>query len=630
MKHARIGLLSVGLAVLGACGPGDDAAPGASVPEPVPPPDERTRQTIARIENHLPPRIRVEGAPGWTLGERMDRWNIEAVSVAVIDDYRIEWAKAWGVADRETGAPATTETLFQAGSISKPVAATGALRMVELGMLDLDLPVDTFLTSWKLPDNEFTELEPVTIRRLLSHTAGTTVHGFPGYAPWEPVPTVPQVLDGVPPANTAPVRVDILPGSQLRYSGGGTTIVQLAMADVSGESFPALLDRLVLEPAGMVRSTYENPLPEARLTEAAAGYRRNGSAVPGKRHTYPEMAAAGLWTTPTDLARFALAIQRSLRGGDGGVLSPETAREMLTPVQGTAGLGFFIENREGGTYFQHGGADEGFQALLLASRDGGRGIAVMANSDNGGAIASEILRAVALEYGWPGLLEAPVEAVRLSAAELAAYAGRYAIGPSQVARLTVEDGELVARVSLQDFASRMYPLGDDVFLSDELGARFRFVRDAEGGIAAIESVDRPGGDRWPRLADGEILPVEQLDAGRTAEALAALEARVEQTGLAGVIASEEAVNQLGYALIEAGRFQQSVAVFRWNAERHPDHANPWDSLADGLLAAGDTAGALEAYRQVLRAIPRDSEADPDALANLERRARAGLEAHADM
>jgi len=630
MRKSWIGPLSLGLAALCACGPGDDAAPGTSVAEPVPPPDERTLQTIARIENNLPPRVRVEGVPGWTLGERLDRWNVEAVSVAVIDDYRIEWAKAWGVADRETGAPATTETLFQAGSISKPVAATGALRMVELGMLDLDLPVDTFLTSWQLPDSEFTELEPVTIRRLLSHTAGTTVHGFPGYAPWEPVPTVPQVLDGLPPANTAPVRVDILPGSQLRYSGGGTTIVQLAMTDVSGESFPALLDRLVLEPAGMVRSTYENPLPGEQLTEAAAGYRRNGGAVPGKRHTYPEMAAAGLWTTPTDLARFALAIQRSLRGGDGGVLSPETAREMLTPVRETAGLGFFIEDREGGTYFQHGGADEGFQALLLASRDGGRGIAVMANSDNGGAIASEILRAVALEYGWPGLLEDPVEAVRLSAAELATYAGRYAIGPSQVARLTVEDGELVARVSLQDFASRMYPLGEDVFLSDELGARLRFVRDAAGEVAGIESADRPGGDRWPRLADGEVLPVEHLDAGRTAEALAALEDRADLSGLAGVVASEEAVNQLGYALIEAGRFQQSVAVFRWNAERHPDHANPWDSLADGLLAAGDTVGAREAYRQVLRAIPRDGEADPDALANLERRARAGLEASGDL
>lgn len=627
MNRAWRPLLSIALTGLWACGPGDGAAPADAGVEEVPPPDARTMQTIARIENNLLPRIRVEGAPGWTLGERMDRWHVEGVSVAVIDEFRIEWAKAWGVADRETGAPATTETLFQAGSISKPVAATGALRMVELGMLDLDVPIDSFLSSWQLPDNEFTELEPVTIRRLLSHTAGTTVHGFPGYAPWEPVPTVPQVLDGVPPANTAAVRVDILPGSQVRYSGGGTTIVQLAMTDVSGEAFPALLDHLVLEPAGMMRSTYRNPLPDARLPEAAAGYRRNGSAVPGKRHTYPEMAAAGLWTTPTDLARFALAIQRSLRGGEGGVLSPETAREMLTPVRENAGLGFFIENHQGSTYFQHGGADEGFQALLLASRDGGRGIAVMANSDNGGAIASEILRAVALEYGWPGLLEDPVEPVRLSATDLAGYEGRYAIGPSQVAKLTVEDGELVARVTLQDFASRMYPLGDDVFLSDELGARLRFVRDPSGDITGIEGVDRPDGESWPRLGEGELLPVEYLDAGRTGEAIEALEDRAEQTGLAAVVASEQAVNQLGYALIEAGRFQQSVAVFRWNAERHPDHANPWDSLADGLLAAGDTVGAVEAYRQVLRAIPRDSGADPDALANLERRARAGLEAY---
>ena len=609
---ACLGLVA-GLGLVG-CGPGDEDRD-----EPVQAAgkyDSGTMAAISRVENGLLPRIRVEGEAGWTLGERMVRWNVEAVSVAVIHDFDIAWARAWGVADREEGRPATTETLFQAGSISKSVAATGALRMVEEGQFSLDEPINNFLTSWLLPDNEFTEQTPVTIRRLLSHTAGTTVHGFPGYAPWEPVPTVPQVLDGEPPANTAAVRVDIPPGSRVRYSGGGTTIVQLAMTDVSAETFPNLLHRLVLEPAGMVSSTYENPLPESRLGEAAAGYRQNGSPVPGKRHTYPEMQAAGLWTTPSDLARFAIAMQNSLRGAP-GVLSPATAEEMVTPVMESAGLGFFIDDEDGAIYFQHGGADEGFQAMLIASRDRGYGVAVMANSDNGGAIAVEIMRAVALEYGWEGILEDPVDGVELTADELAAYEGRYRLGIGEVASLRVEGERLVARVTLQPTASRMFSLGDDVFLHEELGEKLGFVRNAEGDVVAVRLVDRPGNVTIDRLSDDRHLPVELLEAGRTDEAI---------ESLAAEDAPEASVNQFGYVLLNSGRDEQAVAVFKWNAERHPTHANPWDSLADGYLAVADTAGAVSAYRKVLEAVELDTDADPTALESLKTRARAQLAA----
>jgi CubicO group peptidase (beta-lactamase class C family) len=579
--------------------------------------DAGTAAAIERIENGLLPRVRAEGEPGWTLAERMDRWNVEAVSVAVIHDFDFAWARAWGLADREEGTTATTETLFQAGSISKPVAATGALRMVEEGRLSLDTPINEFLTSWSLPDNEFTAQTPVTIRRLLSHTAGTTVHGFPGYPPWAPVPTVQQVLDGESPANTAAVRVDIRPGTRVRYSGGGTTIVQLAVTDVSGEPFTDVMHRLVLEPAGMASSTYQNPLPAGRLPDAAAGYHRDGSAVPGKRHTYPEMQAAGLWTTASDLARFAIAMQNSLRGVDGGVLQPETAREMVTPVMESAGLGFFIDDNDGAIYFQHGGADEGFQALLIASRDEGYGLAVMANSDNGGAIAQEILRAVALEYGWEGILEDAVSVIDMPAAELAAYEGRYRVGPGEVASFKVEDGSLVARVTLQPVVSRMLPLGDDEFLNEELGRTLMFVRASGGEVMALETVGSSGGDRLDRLSADRLLPVELLETGRTEDAL---------TALAAEDAAEAPVNQLGYGLLNAGRPKQAVAVFRWNAERHPMHANPWDSLADGYLALADTASAVSAYQKVIEVVPLDVDADPATLENLETRARDQLAA----
>lgn len=587
---------------------------GCALEAEAPPPADVAAE-IRRVESGLLPPVPVEGEAGWTLAERMDRWNVEAVSVAVIRDGEVRWARAWGLADREEGTPATTETLFQAGSISKSVAAAGALRLVEEGTLALDEPVNDYLTSWKLPENDLTRQEPVTLRRLMSHTAGTTVHGFPGYAPGDEVPTVPQVLDGAAPANTAPVRVDLLPGSRVRYSGGGTTITQLAMTDATGEDFPSLLRRLVLEPAGMTHSTYENPLPASRLPEAAAGYMRSGAPVPGKRHTYPEMAAAGLWTTPTDLARFAISIQKSLRGERGGILEPETARAMVTPVQETVGLGFFMQNPEGPVYFGHNGADEGFQAMLVASRDGGYGAAVMVNSDNGTALAQEILRAIAREYGWEGYVEPPVTPASLTAEQLGGYAGRFAVGPHQVARVFVRDGGLWIHPTLDETA-RMIPLGDDLFLYETRGWILRIARDSGGVATGLEAVEAPFDATFPRITEDDPRPVELLDAGRTDEAIVALEA-------AG--ASEADGNQLGYALLEAGRFDDAVELLAWNAERHPTHANPWDSLADAYVAAADTAGAVRAWRKVLEAIPLDEEADPQALANLERRARAGLD-----
>lgn len=592
------------VALMGAC---ERAPEGATSPE--------VAAEIRRIENDLQPPIPVEGQEGWTMADRMKRWNVEGVSVAVIEDSEVRWAKAWGLADREEAKAVTTETLFQAGSISKPVAAAGALRLVEEGKLDLDTPINTYLTDWKLPDNDLTRREPVTLRRLMSHTAGTTIHGFPGYAPWDEVPTVPQVLDGAPPANTGPVRVDLLPGSTVRYSGGGVTIEQLAMTDVTGETFPELLHRLVLGPAGMTHSTYENPLPADRLPEAAAGYRRNGAPVPGKRHTYPEMAAAGLWTTPTDLAKFAIAIQNSLHGARGAILDSATAWSMVTPVKDQAGLGFFMQHLDGAVYFGHNGADEGFQALLIASRDGGYGAAVMANSDNGIALADEIVRAIAREYGWDDYLADAVTPVALTEEQLQGYTGRFALGPTQVGTLAVQDGKLQLHLTL-DETSPMIPLGDGVFLYRSRGWTVRINQDEGGQATSMETIDAPFQATFRRIPpDQPLSPVELIDAGRMQEALSALEA----SG-----ASEGDVNSLGYALINAGRFDDAIDLLAWNAERHPGHANPWDSLADAYVAAGDTAGALEAYRKVLEAIPLDEDADPAALSVLEQRAHSAI------
>ena len=279
------------------------------------------------------------------------------------------------------------------------MAASAALYLVEHGKLSLDDDVNEKLRTWKVPENEFTKDQKVTLRRLMSHSAGLTVHGFPGYDLNEPVPTLVQILNGEKPANTAPIRVDFVPGTRVRYSGGGVTIEQQLMMDVTGKPFPLLMREIVLDKLGMTDTSYEQPLPPSRAATTASGTRADGKVIHGRWHIYPEMAAAGLWTTPTDLSRFAIEIALSKHGKSNRVLSEAMTREMLTPVLEQAGLGFFLDKNNPG-YFEHNGTDEGFQAILTMNAESGKGIAIMANSDNGITVGNFLLQSVAKEYGW--------------------------------------------------------------------------------------------------------------------------------------------------------------------------------------------------------------------------------------
>ncbi len=330
---------------------------------------------------------------------RMRALHIPGASVAIVDGYRVVWARGFGVMEAGSTAQGTPETRFQAASISKAVAAMAALKLVEEGKLTLDEDVNYRLKSWKVPQNEFTREEKVTLRRLLSHSAGLTVHGFPGYDTDDKLPSVPQILDGVKPANTAAVRVDIKPGTQSRYSGGGITVMQILMIDVTGRPFPEVMQALVLSRIGMQHSTYQQPLPQDLSAAAASGHRQNGDKIHGRWHVYPEMAAAGLWTTPSDLAKFAIELQLSAEGRANHVLTREMTSQMLTRQISDVGLGIMLNGKEG---FSHGGSNEGFKCLLAATRNG-QGVVIMTNGDEGARFANEIRDAVAAEYHWPSL-----------------------------------------------------------------------------------------------------------------------------------------------------------------------------------------------------------------------------------
>jgi CubicO group peptidase (beta-lactamase class C family) len=330
--------------------------------------------------------------------DRMAHYHVPGLTLACIHNGSVEWTQAFGVA-RVGGEPVTPETLFQASSISMPVTAVAVLRLVEQGKLNLDVDVRQYLRSWKLPANRFTEQKKVTLRELLSHTAGATVHGFEGYAAGEKVPTLVQVLNGERPANSAPVTIDFVPGTKFRYAGGSYTIVQQMLIDVTGQPFPELMQELIFHPLHMVHSTFQQPIPEKLRRLVAIPYDEDGKAIEGGPHTYPEMAVAGLWTTPSDLAVFALAIQDALAGKPGAIVSPTTAREMLQPVLGFYALGFAIAGNDPNRYFSHPGANAGFLSFFFAYEKGD-GVVLMSNQQYSKALMLEIIQALAKQYGW--------------------------------------------------------------------------------------------------------------------------------------------------------------------------------------------------------------------------------------
>jgi len=569
------------LAAVVSCGPGERAGAG-----PTP---------IERVENGLFEGAPVEGVAGASLEERMAELDVPAVSIAVFQDFEIVWAKAYGVADPAAGRMADTKTLFQAASISKPVTAAAVHRLVESGTLDLDAPVNTYLESWKLPENELTSATPVTLRMLLSHTGGTTVSGFPGYEPTDALPSLQQVLEGSGPANTPPIRVDIPPGETYRYSGGGTTIVQQMLIDVVGKPFPELMQEMVLGPAGMTNSAFDQPLSADRAENAARAH-RDSDGSEDISHVYPELAAAGLWTTPTDLARFAIAIQRSVRGDEGALLARETALEMLNPVEDDAALGFFRVPGRGGGYFGHGGGNFGFRCQLIFQPEEGYGAALMTNGSRGGEIAEEVFNAIARVYGWQGYLPEEIHPIELAEDELESFAGRYRIGPDRVAVLSAEDGILLQREVLRPGVIPLYPVAPDTF---RLSRRtLSFIRGGDGRIERVES--EPPGISWDRLADDELLPPELLLARRADEAIALYrELDVE----------EQRLNEVGYQLLaEPDRINEAIAIFQLNRELFPASSNTWDSLGEAYMEAGQTALAIANYEKSLALDPSNSNA----------------------
>ena len=337
--------------------------------------------------------------PKLTLNSQMSKYGVYGLSIAVIKDYKIEWVKAYGWADAAEKRPVTTETLFQAASLSKSLNAVGVLKLVQDKKLVLNTDINNYLTTWKFPYNKVAKGKKINVANLLSHSAGLTVHGFLGYERGDKLPTITEILDGKKPANSEAVRSVFEPGLKAEYSGGGTTISQLIVMNITKVPYAQYMWNNVLKPMGMLNSTYVQPPLNKKPNQLATGYQENKDEIKGKYHIYPEQAAAGLWTNPTDLAHYIIETQLSLAGKSNKVLSQEMTKLRLTPYIENVGLGVFIGEKGSTKTFSHSGGNEGFRCYYYGSLEGGKGVVVMVNSDNG-EILQELINSVALVYGW--------------------------------------------------------------------------------------------------------------------------------------------------------------------------------------------------------------------------------------
>lgn len=462
--------------------------------------DPVIKAKINAVENSLSPGIIFgDSVPKLNIEKRMSETGIKGLSIAVINNYKIEWAKGYGLANEEEKRKVTTDTRFQAASISKSINSLGVLKLVELGKIHPEADINNYLGSWKFPYDSISKNKKISVYNLLSHTAGLDIHGFPGYKRKDTLPAIQQILDGKRPSNTKAVRSLFEPGNKFKYSGGGTTISQLIVMDVTKSNYADWMQKNVLQPIGMTNSSYQQPpLASANL---ATGYYQDGKPVAGNYHIYPEQAAAGLWTTPTDLAKYIIECQLALEGRSKKVLSQAMMRKRLTPyIDSAAALGVFIENRKGNLWFNHNGGNEAFLCTSYGSMQGGNGVVIMINGENFSVI-NELMNSVAIVYDWKGFYNpAFKKMVLLPKDTLQQYTGSYKIMNDTLTISFCGDGLCIQQNGQPPVGYKVIFTDNNNFSIAEVpDAIFSPIRNDAGRIDALQLKQGGGTLRLPRI-----------------------------------------------------------------------------------------------------------------------------------
>lgn len=441
--------------------------------------DQSIGQKIQRVESGLLPASIIVGEPvkTFTISDRMRYFNVPGVSIAVIKENKVEWAKSYGVKEAGTTDSVGLNTMFQAASMSKPITAIIALKLEEENKIQLKRDINQQLKKWHIPGNEFTRQTAVTPELLMLHMGGINVSSFPGYSVSDSIPDIITLLNGTPPSNTEAVKVVCTPNTKWSYSGGGYTILQFLMEEVTGDSFAQLMKSYLFDPLKLQHSTFEHNLSADHQNSIAKGHLENGKVVAGGYHKYPEKAAAGLWTTPMDYAEIIIELEKSYLGESDKIIKPETSRKMLKRYRGDMALGIVLKNSGDSIALAYGGWNEGYMCDVYSYLKSGSGVVIMTNSNNGYMLIQEIYRSLATEYGWPDFKPASVKTVDVPSSVLAGYVGTYKATLDGNKELTFD---LVQKsgsfFSVMDNKSyQLYPIGEREFLIPDQDWRFKVL-----------------------------------------------------------------------------------------------------------------------------------------------------------
>lgn len=572
---------------------------------------------IKEVENNLIPFVPVKGFEGWNIIDRMRYYKVPGATIAVIKDFKIDWAKGYGLADTLKKIPVTTETMFSAGSISKFLMAVTALKMVESNQIELERPINNYLTSWKIEENDFTRKTSITLRLLLSHSAGTSQSSYFGFTPTQPLPTIVEILSGAKISETRLVVVNSEPNKEFRYSGGGSMIAQMALMDISKLNFSDLTQQILFDKLGMRNSTFEQPIPEKFVKQSSWAY-SSASWFKGMPYVYPQQAAAGLYTTPTDLAKFFIDVQKSYIG-KGRVLSKATAKQMLSPQQNVSdgsykeqiGIGPFLIQRTDnkdpdGVYFEFTGVNAGFLAYGIASVTNGNGVIIMLNSgDNVNGLGKEIRRAVAKVYDWTNFLPTEIQPISLTDTELDKFVGRYRMATDEVLYLRREKNYLVENIN-EGNDIYCFPISKDTIVFTDYNIKGFFVRNDKGEIIGLQNIyqEKP----MLKMKDDEFSPSEYLTMKKFDEAKKAFGA---------IKMNEYQITYLAYDLMNKKPLNTDAVktILDIAIEQHPNSSIVHSRWGDYYLKLNDKPNAIKSYLKALELDPND-EQTKETLENL--------------
>jgi CubicO group peptidase (beta-lactamase class C family) len=561
---------------------------------------QSNQEKIGQVENGLRPEYFIKGDKLKSITEVMKETNTPGISVAIIHNSEIVWTKGYGIADTETQMPVNTNTIFQAASISKPLTALAVMKLVQEGKLDLDENINLYLKTWKLPENEFTAKNKVTLRNLLSHTAGVTVHGFSGYKSDANMPTLMQVLNGELPANSGEIVVDMEPNTESRYSGGGYTIVQQVLIDQLQKTFQEIMRDLVLEPLGMTNSFYSNAtLNEKQCTNATAGHNDDGKQVLGKRHLYPEMAAAGLWTTAEDLAKFSIEVQKSLKGESSKILTKEFMEVMTTPVlNGECNIGLFNEKVCRDQLLEHDGGNEGYTCSIQFHKEKGYGVVLMSNSQRGYEIKMPLFISAAVAYSFDNILHRDYEIVALSVEEVKLFSGNYRMEVDKTVKISHKNNKVVYKTIFDELKQLDY-VGSNIMIDINRAVKFELREDSSELYMNEKKLER--------LNIGEKLASDYIEEDNIEQAVICYQELMKKNkDMKNQL--ENKLNNEGYGCVWRKDYNTAIAFLKINTILFPESANCWDSLGEAYFSDKQYELSMEAMKKSLEYNPSNKNA----------------------